>query len=209
MKIVFMGDSITDMSRNVSTEYFFDSYGFNYTFFIEGELAVKYPGKYEILTKGCGGNRILDMYARLQRDCWNHNPDYISILIGINDVWGRDCNNYVELDRFIKVYELIIDDTRKVLPNVKFLLLEPFWLEGEVTGNRETFSFVAKYGAEIKKLAERKGCGFLLLQETLSKLAREYKPSHYLYDGVHPTVAGAKIISEKWLEYFEKNEIKG
>ena len=208
MKILFIGDSITDMSRNPNTEYFFDSYGFNYTFFVEGELATKYPGKYQVLTKGCGGNRILDLQARLMRDCWNYKPDYISILIGINDVWGRDCDNFVSLERYVRTYEEIIDDTRKVLPSVKFLLLEPFYLDGEVTGNKETFAHLAAYQEEIKRLAERKGCGFLPLQKTFNDLAKAYKPSHYLYDGVHPSVAGAKIISEKWLEYFKNNEIE-
>ena len=52
MKILFLGDSITDMSRNRETEFFYNSYGFAYPLFIEGELGTKYPKQFEILNNG-------------------------------------------------------------------------------------------------------------------------------------------------------------
>ena len=52
MKILFLGDSITDMSRNKETEFFYNSYGFAYPLFVEAELSTKYPHQYEVLNKG-------------------------------------------------------------------------------------------------------------------------------------------------------------
>ena len=61
----------------------------------------------DLINRGISGNRIVDLYARIKVDCWNHEPDFISILIGVNDVWHEvDGKNGVELDRFEKMYRI-------------------------------------------------------------------------------------------------------
>ena len=86
MKILFYGDSITDMGRNRNdapgTVY---SYGVGYTNFVVGELKYAAPEKYELINRGISGNKVVDLYARLKADVWNHSPDVLSILIGVND----------------------------------------------------------------------------------------------------------------------------
>ena len=139
MKILFLGDSITDMHRNRETEFFYDSYGFAYPLFVEGELAIKYPKQFEVLNKGISGNRVVDLYSRIKIDCWNHKPDVVSIFIGVNDVWHglfEGIGNGVDIERFEKVYRMLIDDTKKALPCAKFILVAPFFLEGSATNER-------------------------------------------------------------------------
>ena len=105
MRIVFFGDSITDMGRNRETNKSTDifSYGNGYPIFIASDLYRQDPNEYEILNRGIGGNRIVDLLARIKRDVWNENPDVISILVGVNDVWHEiQNNNGVEIDRFEK-----------------------------------------------------------------------------------------------------------
>ena len=109
---------------------------------------------------------------------------------------------------------MLIEDTKKVLPDVKIVLCEPFVLEGSATVEEGTdkvqrFFEVYKYAAVVKKLAEEYGLYFLPLQKKLSEAAEKYGAENYLYDGVHPMVAGAKLIADEWVKLFkEKIEVE-
>lgn len=210
MKIVCFGDSITDMGRNKNEDYTPFSYGSAYPFILQSELGLNYPHQYEIINRGISGNRVVDLYARIKCDLWNLNPDFISVLIGVNDVWHTVFgNNGVEIDRFEKVYDMLIKDTLKTLPNVKIVLLEPFFLHGSVTDvNYEMFKQVKDYAKVVKKLAENNNCGFIPLQNVFDEYADKLGADYVLTDGVHPTVVGAKIIANEWLKYFKANVIK-
>ena len=209
MKILFLGDSITDMHRNRETEFFYDSYGFAYPLFVEGELAIKYPKQFEILNKGISGNRVVDLYSRIKIDCWNHKPDVVSIFIGVNDVWHglfEGIGNGVDIERFEKVYRMLIDDTKKALPCAKFILVAPFFLEGGATNERmDEFVNIYKYADVVRKIANDYGFPIVDLQEKFTSLAKINGASHYLYDGVHPTIAASKIIADEWLEVFNSH----
>ena len=211
MKILFLGDSITDMHRNRETEFFYDSYGFAYPLFVEGELSIKYPKQFEVLNKGISGNRVVDLYSRIKIDCWNHKPDVVSIFIGVNDVWHglfEGIGNGVDIERFEKVYRMLIDDTKKALPCAKFILVAPFFLEGSATNERmDEFVNIYKYADVVRKIANDYGFPLVDLQEKFTSLAEKDGASHYLYDGVHPTIAASKIIADEWLAVFNSNLI--
>ena len=206
MKILFYGDSITDMNRSRTVDKEAFGYGVGYVQHLAGELIYKDANKYEILDRGIGGNRIVDLYARIKADVWNHKPDVLSILIGVNDVWHEiDHSNGVELDRFDRIYRMLIDDTLKVLPNLKIMLLEPFVLEGSATQEKmDQFYAVYDYAKVVKKIAEDYNLVFVPLQEAFNKKAKESSPVHFLYDGVHPDAAGARLIANEWLKGFAK-----
>ena len=129
--ILFQGASITDAGRDFNNDEFM---GYGYATMTAGKIAVDYPGQYRVVNKGISGNRIVDVYARIKVDCWNLEPDVISLLIGVNDVWHEFGNkNGVEPERFEKVYRMLIEDTKAKLPNIKFMLMEPFVLPGRAT----------------------------------------------------------------------------
>ncbi len=209
MNIVLLGDSITDMGRNRDALTGAFSYGNGYPFFVQGELSTRFPQRHTVYNKGISGNRVVDVYARIKADCWNLQPDLVSCLIGVNDVWHELMGqNGVELDRFIRVYEMLLDDTKKRFPNVKFMLLEPFVLKGSDTEEKyEGFLAVKDYAKAVRELAERKGCIFVPLQEELDRLAAQCGEEYWLYDGVHPSVAGSKIIANAWLRAFAKEYV--
>ena len=133
MRILFYGDSITDANRNKERDYQYEEkkfdqsdYGFGYVRSIAGALLAENPLKYQIYNRGIGGNRITDLYSRVKAHCWNLEPDVLSILIGVNDVWhefggGR---NGVDIKRFEKVYRMLLEDTKETLSNVKIILME-------------------------------------------------------------------------------------
>ena len=208
MKILFYGDSITDMGRaredwNNERPY---GLGMGYAYLVSGDLVKENPLGYSFVNSGISGNRVVDLYARIKSDVWNCSPDVMSIFIGVNDVWHEIFGgNGVDLKRFEKVYRMLIEDTREQLPNVKFILCEPFVLKGSATEEKyEEFCEVKNYAAVVQKLAKEYGIPFVSLQDKFDEAAEKYGAVHYLYDGVHPDVAGGKLIAEEWLKVFRE-----
>lgn len=208
-KIVFFGDSITDMNRNRDdADGTVFSYGVGYTNFLVGELGYQYPEAYEFINRGISGNRIVDLYARIKMDVWNHKPDVLSILVGVNDVWHEiNYENGVELARWERLYRMLLEDTKARLPDLKIIICEPFILEGSATDGEERwerFQAVKEYAKVARKLAEEYGAYFVPLQKVLEeKTAAVANKEYYLYDGVHPNTAGARLIAEEWLKVFK------
>lgn len=211
MKILFYGDSITDAGRNYSASIGdSSSYGFGYVRDAVCALIKDDPQKHVVINRGISGNRIVDLYARIKTDLWNLQPDLISILIGVNDVWHEiGKQNGVELDRFINVYKMLIRDTQKALPNAKIMLIEPFVLKGTATEEKyQDFLAVKNYASAVKEIAKEFNFPLVLLQERFDCLAEKFGAPACLYDGVHPTAFGAGVIAEEWLKVFNQNFAK-
>ncbi len=209
MKIVFFGDSITDAMRNRDTDEHFSRLGMGFVRQIAGSLLAGNPERYEIINRGISGNRIVDLYARIKADCWNLEPDVLNILVGVNDVWHEiNHQNGVDLERFERVYDMLLADTKKRLPNTKIILCEPFVLLGSATAEKYgEFLIVKEYAKTVKRLAEKYNVPFLPLQEKFDEAAKVHDGKYYLIDGVHPNVAGATLIANEWLKVF-KTEVE-
>ena len=93
----------------------------------DAELGLDNPGEYEFINRGISGNRIVDVYARIKADIINLEPDVMSILIGINDVWHEvGHKNGVSAEKFFKIYSMLIEEIQEALPEIKIMILEPF-----------------------------------------------------------------------------------
>ena len=204
MKIDFFGDSITDAFRNREATNTNDRFGCGFVAQLAAKLFAQNPLGYEIKNAGIGGNRIVDLYARIKTDVWNFEPDVLNILVGINDVWHEFAvGNGVDVKRWERMYREIIEDTRERLPNVKIIICEPFVGHGFITNDEyEKFLEIREYAAAAKKLAEEYGLYFLPLQEKISSAEEKYGEGVVLVDGVHPTLFGASIIAEEWWKLF-------
>ncbi len=205
MKIVLFGDSITDMGRDRTSDMGAFSFGHGYSNIIASQLLKSNPLRYEIYNRGISGDRIVDLYARIKRDVWNVQPNVLSILIGVNDVWhdlGENPNG-VDIVRYEKVYRTIIEETKERLSDVKFILCEPFVLKGAATEEQYAdFLKVKEYAKVVKRLAEEYSLYFLPLQKILDEAAEKFGADKFLYDGVHPSLAGAGLIADAWLNLF-------
>ena len=205
MKIVLFGDSITDAGKGLSDLLPYYKYGFGYARDIASALRWKDCKKYEIINKGISGNKIVNLYERVQADVWNLHPDVLSILIGVNDVWHElGWNIGVDLKRYEKIYRALIEETKERLPQTKLILCEPFFLRGTATNEfgYEKFSVVKEYAQVVKRIANEYGAAFLPLQEKFNVLAEKIGAENCLSDGVHPTEIGAKLIAGEWLDLF-------
>jgi lysophospholipase L1-like esterase len=169
---------------------------------------LKYPEAHEYINRGIGGDRVVDLYAKIKCNLLNLKPDFLSILIGVNDVWhelGGRCNG-VSNEKYFKVYCDIIEEIKAALPDIKILIMEPFCLKGTATeAEWDTFrNEVEKRAASARKVADKYNLGFLPLQKGLDELAEKMPAADVLHDGVHPTYAGHTYISRQWIKAFEE-----
>ena len=202
--ILFQGDSITDAGRSRDNDAL---RGIGYPTLVSAELGLKYPGEYNFINKGISGNRIVDLYARIKCDFINLKPDYLTILIGINDVWHElGCKNGVDNKKFFKVYCDLIEEIKTMLPDIEIFILEPFVLKASATKEDwNVFSKETRMRAEsAKAVAEKFGLTFIPLQEKFDEAEKKAEASYWLSDGVHPTAAGHEIIANEVVKALEK-----
>ena len=206
--IVFQGDSITDCSRNRDNDFY---QGNGYVRLAAAALEAKFPGQYRCFNRGFSGSRIVDMWGRIRLHMICLQPDYLSILIGVNDVWHEYTGqNGVDAEKFEHLYDLIVSELREELPDTTLILMEPFLLPGSQTENtqehpdryaymRREVELRAKATARI---AAKYNLPFVPLQDIFDKKNGQ-KPNYWTLDGVHPTAFGHELIKRKWLEVFE------
>lgn len=208
---LFQGDSITDASRDRVWD---TDFGKGYAVMMAGSLTYKFPGEFLIYNKGISGDRIVDLYQRIKCDIINLKPDYMSLLIGINDIWHEYMNkNGVDTEKFEKIYSMLIEEVKEALPDIKIILLEPFVLKGTTPpwGGEGTDVHWEKFEKDIviraeivKRIAKKYNLSFVPLKEEFETLGKKYGNDVWLVDGVHPTPAGHKLIAERLEEAFLK-----
>lgn len=209
-KILFQGDSITDCGRRRDDD---SHVGTGYALLVKSQLGFENPGEYKFYNRGISGNRIVDLYARIKSDIINHAPDYISILIGVNDVWHEfGAHNGVDADKYEKIYCMLIEEIKSALPDVKIMIMEPFCLKGFGTESTEEEpnkwnifdGEVRKRAERAKKVAEKYNLLFVELQNVFDKAAEVMDDAYWLKDGVHPSAMGHELIKREWLKAFKK-----
>ena len=211
-KILFQGDSITDCgrSREVLTDV-----GNGYPYLVRAHYGLERPGQFEIMNRGVSGNRSVDVYARIKADIINLKPDYLSILMGVNDVWHElAIGNGVATPKFEKIYTMLIEEVLEELPDVKLMILEPYALpgaatEGTLEDGRDKYTVFRKEteekAAACRRVAEKFGIPFVPLQAKLDEMQVSYGTESVSGDGVHPNVTGHLLIARAWMEAFEEN----
>jgi len=201
MKILFQGDSITDCGRGREIVDPNLQLGSGYANIAASQLLAKYPEKgLEFLNRGISGNRVVDLYARWKIDALNLKPDLISILIGVNDTWHEyGSQNGVEPDRYGEIYRMLLEWTKRELPNVKLVLMEPFCLVVGDTVKEHWLEEMAERAKIVKSLADEFGAVFVPLQDKLNTATAKAPASYWLRDGVHPAPAGCSLIADAWM----------
>jgi len=177
--LLFQGDSITDAGRRRQAygPNNPDGLGQGYPKTISRHLLEIYPDHHlQIYNRGVSGDRIRDLAHRWGNESLRLLPDLLSILIGVNDTW-----NYLYMgmgsspDDYNDVYRNILQDTLTRLPDIQFVLCEPFVLiTGEVT--TEWMDDVNQRQEVVKTLAKEYKGVFVPFQFALNKAARDLPP---------------------------------
>ena len=211
--ILFQGDSITDVGRNREPSEYPWALGPGYAGVVSANLSAKYKGEYNYINRGISGNRIVDVYARIKADIINHKPDYMSLLIGVNDVWHEiNYRNGVAHEKFEKIYTMLLEEIYEALPDIKIMLMSPFVYEGSATESTEEipdkwerFKKGVSANAEIvRKIADKFNLPCINLQEIFDDACKVMPSDFWLVDGVHPKITGHGLIAEKWIQMFEE-----
>ncbi len=221
IRVLFQGDSITDGNRYKDPSSRWDlnhQIGHTYAYLITAHYGRKFPGKYHFINRGISGDSAERAGERWQVDTLDEHPDVLSILFGINGNANRD-GYFPEgaeenLARFEASYRALLDSSLKNNPNLKLVIIEPFFLPvGRYIEHYNDFMhFFVRKQAAIKKIAEDYGAIFIPVQKRLEELVNECAPilkangcdtdpnAYWLWDGVHPTEAMHGLIAELWLD---------
>lgn len=201
-RLLFIGDSITDVGRNRADGV---SLGEGFPNLLAAQLIEKYPDhELMILNRGISGDRVIDLNNRWDEDCLALKPDVVTILVGINDVGfvvdAQPIPTTEELIQFEANYRILLKSLREKT-NAKIVLMEPFVLP--YPADRVTWRDQLDPRIQIvRHLANEFNTLLVPLDGLLN--AKGIASSFEEYtgdDGVHPTLTGHKAIAEAWLSY--------
>lgn len=203
-RIVFAGDSVTDMgSVNPVGEGLFDNLGHGYVRMVSNMLAACYPElSIRVTNSGISGHTSRDLLDRFQRDVVDLNPDWVSICIGINDVW-RQFDSPAMPDYQVQPDEYR-DNIEKMILAVKdsvkgIFILTPYYMEP----NREDKmrARIDEYVEICRELAETYGCVLVDFQAMYEKYCSIKHSSFIAWDRIHPNEIGATLMAREFLSH--------
>ncbi|MCQ2456285.1 MAG: SGNH/GDSL hydrolase family protein [Clostridia bacterium] len=203
-RIVFAGDSVTDMGSACPVgEGLFDNLGHRSVRIIDNMLAAVYPElKIRVTNSGVGGNTTRDLLARFDRDVVSLEPDWVSICIGINDVWRQfDVPSFVKDHISPEEYE---SNLEKMILAVKgkvkgIFMLTPYYMEPLMADPMR--ARMQEYVDICKKLAEKHGCELVDFQATYDKYFENRHSCFVAWDRIHPNQVGATVMAREFLKH--------
>ena len=200
--ILFQGDSITDAGRKRSSTGANDQGGMGggYAFLAAADLLFRHPDKQlQIYNRGVGGNKVYQLADSWDKDALDLKPDVLSILVGVNDYWHTLSFGYkATIETYRKDYRALLQRTKDKLPDVKLIIGEPFAILGTAV-TASWFPAFDEYRVAARELANEFDAAFVPYQSVFDKALKAAPGGYWSADGVHPSVAGAKLMAEAWL----------
>ena len=198
MKILFQGDSITDAGRDRRN---YHDLGPGYPKYAAEALREAYPDvDFEFINFGISGNRTCQLFDRLYEDAIAFQPDVISILIGINDIWHRySASRIATTDLQIETnYRAILERLKKET-NAKIVILAPYLLDADMDADLR--ADLARLLPIVRKLADEYADVYIPLDTLFDEAMKtQPEPLYYSGDGVHPNPNGAAFIGRLYAE---------
>ena len=189
-RIIFFGDSITQqgVSKN------------GYVTLIKKALD---STKYQVIGAGIGGNKVYDLYLRLEDDVLNKKPDLVVIYVGINDVWHKQSSHTgTDYDKYLKFYQALINKIQGV--GSKVVLVTPSVVGEKKDGTNELDADLNKYAAGIRDLAVKNNLPVCDLRKIFADHEAKNNPENkekgiLTVDRVHLNDTGNKLVADQLL----------
>jgi len=201
--LVMIGDSITEWGREQPIrEDTLESLGSGYVHFAGCLIGAAYPELHlHILNMGVGGNTVRDLAARWQRHVVAFRPDWLSIMIGINDVWRRfdpgiPDGQQISLEEFTGTLETLIQTTRPQLKGL--VLMTPYYVEPDRSDPMR--AMMDRYGEAVRQLAVKYEAEAADTQAAMDRALQEYSPAELAGDRVHVNAVGHMILARAFLK---------
>lgn len=202
MRILFQGDSITDAGRDKRN---FFNLGNGYPKYAAEYIRAAHPElDIEFINLGISGNRTDQLFDRLYPDAIALNPDIISILIGINDVWHRHGQNRIATtnEQIEANYRAILTNLKQKT-NAKIMMIAPYLLDCD--DKEDVRSDLVSVLSIIERLAEEFADVYIPLNKHFEQALKSTPEKlYYSGDGVHPNANGAEFIGKVYASAIEE-----
>ena len=208
-KLLFIGDSITDAGRSEGGETTpwtpNVGLGHGYVNLVNALMLVERPEQnIRIINKGLSGNTVLDLKQRWDDDVLAHKPDWLSVMIGINDVWRQfDTPQRTESHVGPELYEATLRELlAKTRPQLSGLvLMSPYMIETNLSDPMR--QQMDTYGAIVKSVAADLDAIYVDTQAAIDRVLQHVHPMSLAWDRIHPGTAGHMILARAFLAAME------
>lgn len=203
--IMLQGDSITDAGRDRTNNNAnaMSMLGNGYSLFIAGQVLASHAAKQpKIYNRGISGNKVYQLRERWEAECLAFFPDVISILIGVNDYWHTLTGGYKgTAATYENDYRDLLQYTREKLPNVQFVICEPFVVKGgSAIEEHRWFPMFDEYRQIARRLATEFNAVFVPFQAGFDAAVKQAPARFWANDGVHPDLPGRQLMADMWME---------
>jgi lysophospholipase L1-like esterase len=173
--------------------------GQDYAYMIAGQIGLRVPNRnLTFINRGIGGNRVRDLAGRWKADALDLRPDFLSILVGINDtlIDGES------LEEFETTYDTLLADTLAAQPNIKIVLGEPMLLPvGRYKDNYPALLAQMKARQDVVlRLGAKYHLPVVRYQDVFDAALSQAPADYWSWDGVHPTYSGHALMAQAWLK---------
>ncbi|HEV7298622.1 MAG TPA: SGNH/GDSL hydrolase family protein [Tepidisphaeraceae bacterium] len=201
-KLVMIGDSITDTGRARPIAEGHGQLGNGYVAMVDALISGAYPDRQiRVVNVGISGNTVRDLKDRWTTDMIEQKPDWLSVMIGTNDVWRhfappRRPEALILPEEYEATYREIL---REVRPSLKGLvLMTPFYIEPNKSEPMR--ARMDEYGALVKKVAADHDAIFVDTQAAFDRATTTLYPGMLAGDRVHPNPHGHAILAMAFLK---------
>jgi lysophospholipase L1-like esterase len=193
-RIIFFGDSITYA-------------GVQPTGYITriGQMLEKQglKDKFELIGSGIGGNKVYDLYLRLEEDVLNKKPDIVIIYVGVNDVWHKSSfGTGTDLDKFEKFYQALINKMKA--NSIKVIVCTPAAIGERTDSSNQQDGDLNQYSKSIRNLATKNELALCDLRKEFQDYNIKNNPENkeksiLTTDRVHLNELGNQFVADKML----------
>jgi len=202
-KLVMIGDSITDCGRALPVgEGRESALGTGYVSLVDALLKTAVPpANIRVINMGIGGNTVRDLQGRWQTDVLDLQPDWLSIMIGINDVWRQfdspmQREGHVSLAEYGRTLTQLVAATRPQLQGL--VLMTPYFIEPDQ--NEPMRAMMDRYGQVVREIASAHDAVFVDTQAAFDPVLASVHPMSLAWDRVHPNLTGHMVLARAFLE---------
>jgi lysophospholipase L1-like esterase len=202
-KILFFGDSITQLGAGPN----------GYIKKFDSLLHQKgLSSRYETIGAGISGNKIYDLYLRMDSDVLAKNPDAVVIFIGVNDVWHkRTSGTGTDTDKFEKFYNAIIKKLKA--KGIAVYLCTPASIGEKNDFTNPLEGELNSYSAIIRKIAKDNNCPVIDLRQIFTDYLKTNNPDNkdrgiLTVDGVHLNITGNIFVAQKMFDVLSQSFIR-
>jgi lysophospholipase L1-like esterase len=192
-RVVFFGDSITEAAVKPHGFIMID----------DSLLNPNGASNYELIGAGVSGNKVYDLYLRLEDDVISKSPDIVVIYVGVNDVWHKKMGTGTDADKFERFYLALIKKFKSA--NIKVIVCTPAAIGERFDNTNEQDGDMNHYSNIIRKIAADQHLTLVDLRsafEEYEKLNNKNNVDRGLLtsDGVHLNDAGNMFVAKLMAE---------